>query len=43
MLYNQQLNNLFNAQEEYKSQRDANFAQQFAQGGQIGSWVIIED
>ena len=43
MLYNQQLNNLFNAQEEYKSQRDANFAQQFAHGGQIGSWVIIED
>jgi hypothetical protein len=43
MLYNQQLNNLFNAQEEYKSQRDANFAQQFAHGGQIGSWEIIED
>jgi len=43
MLFNQQLNNLFNAQEEYKSQRDANFAQQFAQGGTIGSWEIIED
>ncbi len=43
MLFNQQLNNLFNTQEEYKSQRDANFAQQFAQGGTIGSWEIIED